>query len=70
MIERNAAEKNDSQTIKPNRLRGLTPIISSPHPSLLIQSMNDDSGILAQGKDKAKTDMARIFANAGKYSPD
>jgi hypothetical protein len=32
--------------------------------------MNDDSGILAQGKDKAKTDMARIFANVGKYSPD
>jgi hypothetical protein len=34
-------------------------------------SMNDDSGILAQGKDKAKTDMARLFAaNAGLRCPD
>jgi hypothetical protein len=32
--------------------------------------MNDNSGILAHGKDKTKTDMARIFANAGKRSPD
>jgi hypothetical protein len=33
--------------------------------------MNDNPGILAQGTNKAKTDVARIFAaNAGLRCPD